>query len=78
MIGKIIMIVMNAAPGRTNANSVSFFLKKYPLLYPIFPLRFTKRALRPYSLMISATSAAACFRASSTDLAPDSTSWYAN
>ena len=45
IIGKIIMMVMNAAPGRTNANSVSFFLKKYPLLLPIFPLHFTKRAL---------------------------------
>ena len=45
IIGKIIMMVMNAAPGRTNANSVSFFLKKYPFLLPIFPLHFAKRAL---------------------------------
>ena len=57
-------------------------LKEISFLTSHIPTPFRKKgaAARPllYSLMISATSAAACFSASSTDLAPESTSWYAN
>ena len=36
---------MNAAPGRTNANSVSFFFKEISFLTSHIPTPFRKRAL---------------------------------
>ena len=69
-------------PRQDKRKQCQLLLEEISSLTSHIPTPFHKKgaAARPllYSLMISATSAAACFSASSTDLAPESTSWYAN